>query len=168
MYLSNQKILLPCSFVFVFTKYWWLKTSNERKIYWKLKASGTKANLGKERDFSSASVINWRILLSCSHGVSIDRFPPETLWSQSKQTERMSLYRLLSSSVPFKEGRRPRWTHILLSVKPCDLLGLIKIHGLPRTPDLCSMVLKESFLFWYQGIWCHNLKDSYCTSKGSC
>lgn len=38
------------------------------------------------------------------------------------------------SSVPFKEGKRPRWTDIPLSVKPCDLLGLIKIHGLPRTP----------------------------------
>lgn len=79
-----------------------------------------------------------------------------------------SFHRLCHS----KRERDPGELISPLSVKPCDLLGLIKkIHGLPRTPDLYRTELKETFccfFSWYQGIWCRNLKDRYCTSKGIC
>lgn len=59
----------------------------------------------------------------------------------------------------------------LLSAKPYTLLGLIKkkkrIHGLPRTPLTCKDSVQRDSAVWYRGIWCHNLKDSYCTVKGS-
>lgn len=60
-----------------------------------------------------------------------------------------SLCGLLPSFVPSKEGKRPRWTDIPLSVNQCDPLGLIKLHGLPKTPDLFTTVFKETFFFLF-------------------
>ena len=112
-----------------------IKIQQHEKIYWKLMMMEQK--LTWKRSGTSAL---------CKKTVTNTAFRPDTL-SQSKQRRRITLCRLCSTSVPFKETTM-NW--YLLICETCHLLGLMKkIHGLPRPPDLQGTMLKETFPFFF-------------------
>lgn len=163
---------MPCFF-----NHWWLKSrentlKSESQWIRSRPRNGAGLQLSVNTQLQSDQSVNQLTLthpLIC-FCLSADRFPAQTLWSQTKQRRRA----FLSVSTPFfvcaiQRGKETQANWYLLICETLQSPGPYKKSMDFQGPLTCTEAQRDfSFFFWCQGIWCHNLKDSYCTSKGSC